>query len=114
MASKPFYKVCARRALLKDHECGANPLNGQLIEWEHAIIFAGKQLNEEWAIVPICYYSHRGGGLVKEINVWIALNRATDAELEAISKATDYKHERNRLNKIYGMPKLQNTNAPKR
>lgn len=106
MQKDPYYKVCARRTLLHDHVCEPNPLNGQLIEWEHTIIYAGKQLNEKWAIVPICYLTHRGGLLVKEINVWIALNRATDEELNRISKAIDYKRERDRLNKIYDMPKL--------
>ena len=106
MQSDPFYKICIRCKLLKDHVCEANPLNGQLIEWEHVIIYAGKQLNEKWAIIPICYLVHRGGLLNKEINLWIALNRATDAELQSISKATDYIRERERLNKIYGIPKL--------
>ena len=106
MQADPFYKKCARRVLLDDHVCEPNPLNRQLIEWEHAITYKGKQLNEKWAIVPICYLAHRGGLLVKEINVWIALNRATDEELQRISRATDYIRERERLNAKYGVPKL--------
>ena len=95
-----------RRHALKDHVCEADPLTGKLIDWEHSIIYGGQQLNEAWAIVPICYWAHRGPGLKKEINVWLALNRATDDELRAISKAVDYIRERERLNAIYGIPKL--------
>ncbi len=101
MDRKPFYHQCARRALLNDHFCGIL----SKIDWEHAIINAGKQVNEEWAIVPICYWAHRGEGLVKEINVWIALNRATDDTLRAYSKARNYVRERDNLNETYGDPR---------
>ena len=106
MANDPFYKKCCRKALLQDHQCEADPLNGKLLDWEHAIYFKGSKLNEKWAIIPICWLVHRGGKLNKEINVWIALNRATDDELRAISKAEDYIAKRERLNAIYGIPKL--------
>lgn len=101
MAADPYYQKCARKELLDDHNCEACPLTGKLIEWEHAFIFAGKQIQEKWAIIPICYLVHRGGMLDKELNEWLALNRATDSELEAISKAVDYKKKRDYLNTIY-------------
>lgn len=75
---------------------------------EHAIIYAGKQLQEEWAILDICEYHHGvnkfmdTGHLDKQKHVWIALNRATDDELRRISKAVDYIALRSRLNLIYG------------
>ena len=78
------------------------------ITLEHAIIYAGRQLNERWAILPLCAYHHAvdqfqdGGDLQKELNVWIALNRATDEELTRISKVIDYKRERERLNAKIG------------
>ncbi len=106
MAADPYYKVCARWRHLKDHVCMANPRTGQLIEWEHALIFAGKQINEVWAIVPICWWAHSGPGLKKQINVWLALNRAKDEELLEYSKAINYTRERDRLNATYGVPKL--------
>lgn len=96
----PYYKVCAR----KDSDCDGR------ITWEHAIIFAGRQVNEMWAIIPLCTYHHSvdlhqdGPGLNKEINVWIALNRATDDQLREVSKVIQYIRERNRLNSIYGTP----------
>lgn len=103
MANDPYYKVCARYHALHDHICSPDPLNGKLIEWEHALIYAGKQINEKWAIIPICYEVHRGRLLNKEINVWIALNRATDDELRQYSKAENYIHTRDRLNEKYGI-----------
>lgn len=71
MASDPYYKFCARR-----HE---GTCSGR-ITWEHALIYAGKQINEKWAIIPLCVYHHLGEGLNKELNVYIALERATPEE----------------------------------
>lgn len=78
------------------------------ITYEHALKHAGRQIDAPWAILKICEYHHAVnqyqdiGDLNKEKHRWLALNRATDEELEAISKAVDYKAERDRLNKIYG------------
>ncbi len=76
---------------------------------EHAIIYAGKQLQAEWAILDICEFHHGvnnfqdKGDLNKEKHVWIALNRASDDELRAISKSIDQIALRNRLNAKYGI-----------
>ncbi len=78
------------------------------ITWEHTLIFAGKQIDEVWAIIKLCEFHHDvnfqqgNGDLNKEINVWIALNRATDTELLMYSKAINYLRERERLNTKYG------------
>ncbi len=98
MAADPYYKKCARHI---DGGCAGR------VTWEHSVIFAGRQLNEKWAIIPMCERHHGvgtyqdGGILDKQRNLHIALNRATDEELEAISKATDYKALRDRLNIEY-------------
>lgn len=98
ISSDPYYETCARKF---DGGCKGR------ITWEHAIIYAGRQLNEKWAIIPLCSYHHAvdeyqdGGDLNKEKNEWIALNRATDEELEEVSDAIDYKAKRDRLNKKY-------------
>lgn len=105
MATDPYYKTCIRARLLKDHVCEADPMTHKLIDWEHVLIYASKQVNEIWAIIPICWLVHRGGKLNKEINLWIALNRATDDELRKYSKAVNYIRERDRLNNIYGNTK---------
>lgn len=91
--------ICAR---INDGNCDGR------ITFEHSLIYAGRQIDEAWAIVKLCTYHHSvnehqdGDGLDKQKNIWIALNRATDEELEKYSKLINYKRERNRLNKIYG------------
>jgi len=105
MSLDPEYKTCLRYKLLHDHVCQSDPLFKKPIEWEHVIIFKGKQLQKKWSIIPICWLVHRGGMLNKEINHWIALNRATDQELEEISIALNYKHQKEYLNKKYGIPR---------
>lgn len=102
MAADPYYKRCARADLLEDHICQPDPLTGKLIEWEHSLIFGGPQIQEKFAIIPICWWAHSGPGLVKEINVWIALRRATADEIAAISKVVNYKRELDRLERKYG------------
>jgi hypothetical protein len=75
---------------------------------DHTITFKGRQLQEDWAIVDVCEYHHAVntymdcGDLNREKHVWVALNRATNSELTAISKAIDYLQLRDRLNKTYG------------
>lgn len=99
MNEMPEYKRCA---LLGYHVCGGR------ITREHAIIFAGKQLQELWAVPPICAAGQEvdhyqdAHTMDKKMNQWVALNRATDDELRRISRAIDYIRERRRLNEIYG------------
>jgi hypothetical protein len=99
MSNDPYYKFCSREA---DGSCDGR------ITWEHVLTYAGKQIDEKWAIIPLCEYHHAvnqyqdGTGLNKEKNTWVALNRATDDELRKYSKGIDYINLRNRLNKIYG------------
>lgn len=89
-------QVCAR---YKEGTCRGN------LTWEHALIYAGKQLDEAWAIVILCEYHHAvnnyqdGGDLNKEENVRIALNQATDEELRKVSKVINYLELRDRLNR---------------
>ena len=71
IAADPYYKFCA----VNDSRCDCR------ITWEHAFIYAGKQINEKWAIIPLCVYHHLGAGMVKEKNQYIALKRATPEEL---------------------------------
>ncbi len=46
------------------------------IEWEHALEYARKQIQEVWAIIGCCYEHHRGGKLNKEFNRYCALKKA--------------------------------------
>lgn len=77
----PEYKVCMRAKIFKDHICKGR------ITREHALIYAGKQIQEKWAIIPLCAYAHSVdefqdcGILDKEKNEYIALLRSTPEDL---------------------------------
>lgn len=94
-----FYQTCAR---FSEGECDGR------ITWEHCLTYGGRQIDEPWAIIPLCTFHHAvnehqdGTGMDKQKNIWIALNRATDSELRQYSKAVDYIKMKERLNKIYG------------
>jgi len=68
---------------------------------EHAMYFKGKQLQEDWAILDLCWEHHLGKSLDKRKNEWIALHRATDQEIADISKAKNWEHYRNYLDAFY-------------
>ena len=75
--SDPYFKVCARF----DGDCDGR------ITIEHAFIYAGRQVDELWAMLPLCTYHHAvnehqdGGDLNKEINEYLCLCRATMGDL---------------------------------
>ncbi len=97
----PAYKTC----MLYGHH--GHTCEGR-ITFEHTLIFAGKQLQTKYAIIALCAKGHEvdnfqdAGTMVKDMNVWIALNRANDYDLMLISKAIDYKRMRDNLNTKYG------------
>lgn len=102
----PFYKSCALYGQ-RDHVCEGR------ITREHALTYAGKSLQTLWAIIPLCAKAHDvdefqdSHNMIKSMNVWVALNRATDEELRMYSKAIDYVAYRDRLNRNYGPYKHQ-------
>lgn len=109
MAADPFYGRCARQDALHDHECQRDPLRpGQAVEWEHTLSYANRQVQRRFAIIPICWWAHRGPGLNKEINIWITLNRGSDEEILEFSRkgGRDYFLYRGYLNKKYGVYNL--------
>ena len=74
----PFYEICVR----ENKDCEG------YITWEHCFIYAGKQVQEKWAIIPLCELHHSVnkyldvGKLDKGINQLIALSRASEKDLE--------------------------------
>jgi len=92
-----YYLRCAR---MKEGDC-----NGH-ITWEHALIYAGRQVDEKWAIIPLCEWHHAvnkhqgGGNENKEKHQWIALKRATKEELAKYPK-TDWEQKLKYLNDKY-------------
>jgi hypothetical protein len=112
-----FMPVTVREDIGSDLEysrCGIQGLLGHTcagrVTREHAIIHAGKKVQEKWAIVPLCasghgvdFFQDAGTEVAKEVRVWMAVNRATDEELRKVSKVVSYFRERDRLNAKYGV-----------
>ena len=75
------------------------------IDWHHNLIYAGRQVNEKWCILPLLHSVHEieKMSIVKERLDWIMLNRATDEELKRYTKSVDLKAKRDRLNKQFGI-----------
>lgn len=68
----PYYQRCAR---FKEGTCDGR------ITWEHCWIYGGRQINEVWAIIPLCWYHHLGKGLDKQKNRYLSLKRASVQDL---------------------------------
>lgn len=93
MADDPYYKRC----------CVTGATN-EKIEWHHNLIYAGKQVQEKWCILPLAYHIHAVANdkLIRERLDWVMLNRGTDDDLKRYSKGVDLLAKRDRLNKRYG------------
>jgi len=78
LASEPRMKRCAAAGL------GFGPCEKK-IEWDHVWIYAGKQINEKWAILGICekhHYEKNGNRLLNETIMRASLRIATAENLE--------------------------------
>lgn len=99
----PEYSRCSLQGISFVDECEGR------ITREHALIYAGKKIQEKWAIIPLCAKHHAvdqfqdAGTMVKQRNVWVALNRATPEELRRFSKAVNYERMRATLNEEFGV-----------
>lgn len=73
------------------------------IQFHHNLIFANRQVQEKFCILPVCEAVHilARDKDIKEKLDWISLNRADDATLKKYSKVEDLIEKRNRLNKKY-------------
>lgn len=96
----PFYRRCCLSFL---GGCGGKNIYGRTIERHHALIFAGKQVQAKYCILPACPNHHALANRkdIKERFDWVWLNRATDVELSQISKLINYVAMRDRLNLKY-------------
>tara|TARA_R110000868_G_scaffold160448_8_gene390088 strand:+ start:339 stop:674 length:336 start_codon:yes stop_codon:yes gene_type:complete len=103
MAADPYYKVCARAS---EGTCRGK------ITWEHALIYAGRQIQEKWAIIPLCEWHHAvnkfqdSGDLNKRLNELIALLRATPEDLKKYPRE-NWSEKINRLKKLCTLPKAR-------
>lgn len=95
IAADPFYERCCITGVFA---------NQTKVEWHHNLIYAGRQVQEKWAILPLAKAVHdqANNPKVRERLDWIMLNRATDDELRRYSKAINLIAKRDTLNKKYG------------
>jgi hypothetical protein len=91
MANDPFYKRCCITGRMDEK-----------IDFHHALIFAGRQVNEKFCILPLAQSVHKEIEKHKMKCDWIMLNRGTDDELIRYSKVEDLIHKRFRLNEVFG------------
>lgn len=92
----PFYRKCCLSFL---GGCGGR------IERHHNLIYAGRQYQAKFAILPACHDHHdmARNTEIKERFDWVMLNRATYAEILSISKAINYTFVLERLNTKFGL-----------
>lgn len=103
MAIDPRRLLCSFKGIL-GHECGGR------ITREHAMYYAGKKIQERWAIIFLCAKGHgvdeyqdHPGQVSKEMRQWVALNQATLADFARFPRAfPSFEHQRDYLNKRYG------------
>ena len=96
LSNDPFYKKCCLDNFVY-------PCSGK-IEFHHNLIYAGKQVNEKFCILPVCKMHHdiEKHTIIKEKLNWIMWGRATDEQILRYSKAINYGEKLIRLEKIYG------------
>jgi len=95
MSQDPYYSRCC----INDYECDGT------VQWHHAIEVSGRQIDEEWSIVPACkhHHDHTNKEYIDRLQL-IALERATVEELKGISKAIDLIQRRTYLRDKYNAP----------
>lgn len=90
----PFMKKCCYQ------DCGS-----QDVEWNHALQYRGRQINEWYAIVPLCQYHHRGNNGtifadVKDWCSWVAIMRGMK-DLQAKYPKRNWLQEKNYLTRKF-------------
>jgi hypothetical protein len=106
MEQDPIMRMCCHSD--EDDSCDCEDEWGKhpgRAEWEHCFIYAGKQINEWWAIIGCCWYHHRGPGLNKDLNKWFAIKRMTEKDLVEAQKKYpkfNWTAERDRLKRKFG------------
>ena len=86
---------CERK---KEGDC-----SGTNIEWHHALQVRGRQLQEEYALIALCTFHHRGNGKNDELARYIAYRYATDADLRKLKRYEALRQEKSFLTKKFRM-----------
>lgn len=76
----PFMKRCVIARLGIKHPCTISP------QFHHVWTYAGKQINEKFAILPVCPHVHRHEVDYRNTLEFISLGRASREELDRYPK----------------------------
>lgn len=79
MSEDPYYTKCCITGWTHEK-----------IDWHHNLQFAGRQVNEKWAILPLATSIHAKIHLYKKQCDEIMVSRATEDELRPYCKVIDY------------------------
>lgn len=96
MSTDPFYTRCS---ISGDFATKKDP-----IEWHHNLIYAGKQVQAKFAILPLKHSLH-ARATNKQLKAqldWIMWNRATPEEIQKYSKTVNYALYLSTLNVMFG------------
>lgn len=78
IAADPFMGACIYDENIEGNESAPNHDCDGRIEWEHAWNYAGKQINEPWAICACCTNHNRGNAMDKDYNRYRTLKRGIE------------------------------------
>jgi hypothetical protein len=97
LAEDPFYKTCC---ITGDTSTREDP-----IQWHHNLIYAGKQVQQKFCILPIKASIHEkvSNGEIADLLDWVMLNRASVDELHEFSKVRNLSYELKVLNRKFGV-----------
>ena len=94
MSEDPFYKKCVYTGTIQK-------FGDKRVSWEHCWVYAGKQIQEKWAIVPLRLdLNVNMTQEVKDYCRYISLQRATDEDLAKYPRH-NWKQLRKYLNSKY-------------
>ncbi len=96
LAADIFYTRCCVTGLPSTFE---DP-----IEWHHNLIFAGRQVQARFAILPIKRSVHRIAMLpeIKDKLDWVMVSRMSGEDLELYGKGVDWLHRKEYLEVLFG------------
>ena len=73
----PFMSLCIHR----HYNYKVIACSGGVPEWHHVWRYAGRQIQERFAVVPVCCELHRNEQRDRDFIRWVSLNKASEEEL---------------------------------
>ena len=103
MMKNPFYRKCCICGYYK-------------VQFHHHLIYGGQQINELFAILPLCKKCHDEANkrYMSEKLDWVMLNRASEDELMRYSKVVNLQRRLVYLNSKFGSFTVKQNEQPKR